>query len=424
MATIAKVSNAASATFALGYGLGEKTPLHHDTKSWLADHDLAQPAELENCRAVVVGGTNGIDPLIANEQFRAVRQLFHQTQKRNQVLRITQSFADNELDPLNHLDWQKANDLGVQLAKKLYPDYQSAVYTHLDGANHHLHNHIIVNKVSLTTGKKLDEKRGQTISRVRTTNDELARAQGWHILTPVREHQSQTEQDLTQAQKYSYMADLRHRIDGVMQDPTVSSYEAFSARLSSNGVNVALRGQNISYAFLDANQKQRRARGARLGTDYDKEALLNELARREQQTQKQTEISNDQRPLTADREIEQRKPALESRKPGLDRLAVATGRAQRNQSDTKHRFDRFRKAVRPLTNGLQHFKDGLRAFTKRARELLDLRASRLNFAQKFQADLARKKQAQQQQLQHDLSQRTRQTPSPRQNNKPGRGPHR
>lgn len=412
MATIAKVSNAASATFALGYGLGENTPLHHDTKSWLADHDLAQPAELENCRAVVVGGTNGIDPLIANEQFRAVRQLFQQTQKRNQVLRITQSFADNELDPLNQTDWQKANDLGVQLAEKLYPEYQSAVYTHLDGENHHLHNHIIVNKVSLATGKKLDEKRGQTVRRVRAANDDLARAQGWHILPPVREHQSPTEQDLTQAHKYSYMADLRHRIDTVMQDPTVSSYEAFSARLSSNGVNVALRGKNISYAFLDANQKQRRARGVRLGTNYDKEALLDELARREQQTRKQTEISNDQRALTADREIEQRKPLLESRKPGLDRLAVATGRTQRDQSDTQQRFERLRKAVRPLTNGLHHFKDGLRAFTKRARELLDLRASRLNFAQKFQADLAHKKQAQQQ------------THVPRQTNKPGRGPHR
>lgn len=412
MATIAKVSNAASATFALGYGLGENTPLHHDTKSWLADHDLAQPAELENCRAVVVGGTNGIDPLIANEQFRAVRQLFQQTQKRNQVLRITQSFADNELDPLNQTDWQKANDLGVQLAEKLYPEYQSAVYTHLDGENHHLHNHIIVNKVSLATGKKLDEKRGQTVRRVRAANDDLARAQGWHILPPVREHQSPTEQDLTQAHKYSYMADLRHRIDTVMQDPTVSSYEAFSARLSSNGVNVALRGKNISYAFLDANQKQRRARGVRLGTDYDKEALLDELARREQQTRKQTEISNDQRALTVDREVEQRKPLLESRKPGLDRLAVATGRTQRDQSDTQQRFERLRKAVRPLTNGLHHFKDGLRAFTKRARELLDLRASRLNFAQKFQADLAHKKQAQQQ------------THVPRQTNKPGRGPHR
>jgi Relaxase/Mobilisation nuclease domain. len=84
----------------------------------------------------------------------------------------------------------------VQLAEKLYPEYQSAVYTHLDGENHHLHNHIIVNKVSLATGKKLDEKRGQTVRRVRAANDDLARAQGWHILPPVREHQSPTEQDL------------------------------------------------------------------------------------------------------------------------------------------------------------------------------------------------------------------------------------
>src|SRR5699024_11331989 len=117
------------------------------------------------------------------------------------------------------------------------------------------------------------------------------------------------------------------------------SYEAFSARLSSNGVNVALRGKNISYAFLDANQKQRRARGVRLGTNYDKEALLDELARREQQTRKQTEISNDQRALTADREMEQRKPLLESRKPGLDRLAVATGQSEEHTSELQSRFD-------------------------------------------------------------------------------------
>src|SRR5699024_12003033 len=66
------------------------------------------------------------------------------------------------------------------------------------------------------------------------------------------------------------------------------SYEAFSARLSSNGVNVALRGKNISYAFLDANQKQRRARGVRLGTDYDKEALLDELRSEEHTSELQS----------------------------------------------------------------------------------------------------------------------------------------
>ncbi len=415
MATIAKVSNAASATFALGYGLGKNTPLHHDTQTWLADHDLKQPAELLHCRAVAVGGTNGVDPLIANDQFRAVRRLYQQTQKRNQVFRITQSFADNELDPLNQADWQTANDFGVNLAKKLYPDYQSAVYTHLDGQNHHLHNHIIVNKVNLATGKKLDEKRGHVVSRIRHANDELARAQGWHILPPVREHQSQTEQDLTQAQKYSYMADLRHRIDEAMQDPTVSSYEAFSAHLGESGVNVALRGKNISYAFLDADQKQRRARGVRLGTDYDKEALLHELARREQQTSKQAEISNDQRPLTAARAIEQRKPLLESRKPGLDHLAVTTGRTQRAQSDTHNRLERLRIAVRPLTNGLQNFKDGLQELTGRIRKFIERRQIGRDFQQRFQTEMTRQKQA------HQSKAQAQTEPTQK---KPERGPHR
>ncbi|NLR19671.1 relaxase/mobilization nuclease domain-containing protein, partial [Lactobacillus sp. LC28-10] len=144
MATIAKITNGASAASALNYALGKDKELHNDTKQWLEDNRLERPPELTNCRAVAVGGTNGIDISIANEQFKIVQQAFNQTARRNQVLRITQSFALNELDPTNTRDWQRANDLGCELAEKLYPDYQTAVYTHLDGQNHILHNHIII----------------------------------------------------------------------------------------------------------------------------------------------------------------------------------------------------------------------------------------------------------------------------------------
>ncbi|MEQ6219691.1 hypothetical protein ABMB44_13600 [Levilactobacillus brevis] len=44
----------------------------------------------------------------AKEQFKAVQQAFNQTQRQNQVRRITQSFADNELSALNPSDWQKS----------------------------------------------------------------------------------------------------------------------------------------------------------------------------------------------------------------------------------------------------------------------------------------------------------------------------
>lgn len=280
MATIAKVSNGASASSALNYALGKGKAMHNDTERWLEDNRLERPPELANCRAVAVGGINGIDPFIAKEQFKAVRQAFGQDKRCNQILRIIQSFALSELDPTNPSDWQRANDLGCELAEKLYPQYQCAVYTQVDGKNHILHNHIVVSKVNLETGKKLDERKGSAVERARNANDEISKKQGWKVIPAVREHKSKTEQDLTKKGQYSYMADLRSRIDSVMADTSVIDFKTFSERLDQSGVHVSIRGKNVSYMFLDVNSKQRRSRGKRLGADYDKEAIDNELESR------------------------------------------------------------------------------------------------------------------------------------------------
>lgn len=296
MATIAKISNGASAASALNYALGQDRPMHEKTEQWLQDHQLERPVELTNCRAVAVGGTNGIDPFIAKEQFDVIRQLHNQTKESNQVLRITQSFALDELNPKVQKDWQKANDLGVELAENLYPNHQSAVYTHLDGKNHVLHNHIIVNKVNLETGKKLREQKGESVQRAREMNDRLASRENWHILEPPKERQSETEKELIAKNKYSYMDDLRERINKSLQDVSVSSYEAFKEHLSDNGVILSERGKTFSYAFLDTNNKQRRAREARLGSDFGRETILHELEKRT----KQNEFSA----------FEQREPAI------------------------------------------------------------------------------------------------------------------
>ncbi|MDN6053809.1 MAG: relaxase/mobilization nuclease domain-containing protein [Lactococcus lactis] len=370
MATIAKVTNGASASSALNYALGKDKELHNDTKQWLEDNRLERPPELTNCRAVAVGGTNGIDISIANEQFKVVQQAFNQTARRNQVLRITQSFALNELDPTNTRDWQRANDLGCELAEKLYPDYQSAVYTHIDGKNHIIHNHIIVNKVNLKTGKKLDERKGAAVERTRQMNDEIAKKQGWQVIAPVREHQSRTEQDLTKKGQYSYMADLRGRIDTTMQDTSICDFKTFSDVLTKSGVNVSVHGQNVSYAFLDANKKQRRARGKRLGTDYEKETILNELERRtRERTAQQLDRDDQSRADSALRETERTDTALEQRErnttkssQSLDHLTRATGRTRQTASDLganynrqNHRKRRIKDAIKPIADGLQRF---------------------------------------------------------------------
>ena len=369
MATIAKITNGASAASALNYALGKDKELHNDTKQWLEDNRLERPPELTNCRAVAVGGTNGIDISIANEQFKIVQQAFNQTARRNQVLRITQSFALNELDPTNTRDWQRANDLGCELAEKLYPDYQTAVYTHLDGQNHILHNHIIINKVNLQTGKKLDERKGSAVERARNANDEISKEQGWKVIEPVREHQSRTEQDLTKKGQYSYMADLRGRIDTTMQDTSICDFKTFSDVLGQSGVIVRERGQSFSYAFLDANNKQRRARGKRLGTDYDKEAIDNELARRTRERTEQQLDREDQarstelvRDTTAtdtaleqrERDTEPRKPALNQQSTKIERLGTSMQEINDRGSHAEQIYQRIRPAVRTIADGLQH----------------------------------------------------------------------
>ncbi|RNE16574.1 Relaxase/mobilization nuclease domain protein [Lacticaseibacillus paracasei] len=392
MATIAKVTNGASAASALDYALGKDKPLHEHTERWLEENRLERLDALKDCRAVAVGGTNGIDPVIAKEQFKAVQQAFNQTARRNQVLRITQSFALNELDPTNTRDWQRANDLGCELAEKLYPDYQTAVYTHLDGQNHILHNHIIINKVNLQTGKKLDERKGSAVERARNANDEISKEQGWKVIEPVREHQSRTEQDLTKKGQYSYMHDLRGRIDTTMQDTSICDFKTFSDVLAKSGVNVSVRGQNVSYAFLDANKKQRRARGKRLGTDYEKETILNELERRtRERTAQQLDREDQSRATELVRETTSTDTALEQR--------------ERQAQSRKPRIDQLRNAVKPIADHLQHFTGAVREFAGKVEQrVIDSKLYK-DVASRFKADLAKQEQARQNAIKQDLAKR-------------------
>ena len=63
-------------------------------------------------------------------------------------------------------------------------------------------------------------------------------------------------------------------IRSILKNVSVSSYKTFKERLSDNGVILSERGQTFSYAFLDANNKQRRARETRLGSDFGRETIL------------------------------------------------------------------------------------------------------------------------------------------------------
>ena len=85
-----------------------------------------------------------------------------------------QSFKAGEVTP------ELAHKIGVQLAIEMWGDrFQVIVTTHLN--TNHIHNHLVLNSVSYTDGKKYYSNRANT-GRLRHTSDEICREYGLSVL--------------------------------------------------------------------------------------------------------------------------------------------------------------------------------------------------------------------------------------------------
>src|SRR5699024_12497992 len=73
-----------------------------------------------------------IDIDYAKSQMKQTRELFSKNDGK-QAHHVIQSFKPDEVTP------EKANQVGLELAKKLAPNHEVAVYTHDD--TNHVHNH-------------------------------------------------------------------------------------------------------------------------------------------------------------------------------------------------------------------------------------------------------------------------------------------
>ena len=85
-----------------------------------------------------------------------------------------QSFQkDDDLTP------EQAHQIGVQLAQKMFPNYQVVVATHTD--KEHLHNHIIVNSCNIITGQKWYSNK-KSLSDIRKESDKLCLQNGLGVI--------------------------------------------------------------------------------------------------------------------------------------------------------------------------------------------------------------------------------------------------
>lgn len=324
MGTI-KMNRAKSAAAAISYALG-RNRMKSETKEWLIEHGCPPGALKNNDRAVVRSGIN-ISPTYANAEMKAVRQHANGDTIKNQAIRIIQSFAADDLDITNPENWQICNEIGYEFARRAfgglddenqdgyYPPYQIAVYTHVDGKGHKLHNHIIVNKTNLNDGKQwIVDNLNEEWRSFREINDAVCREYGLEITQERSKKVKKTisERELELKGQYVWKNDLRARIDDALAEIKKKNINLEDS-LKARGVDVRRRGQNgISYDFVDKEGKKRISRGKRLGTIYERksvdeyeEGIKQQRAERAREAARSVRFESRQQAITAVRTHQQ-----------------------------------------------------------------------------------------------------------------------
>lgn len=256
----------------------------------------------ENERAIAISGHN-LNPYDAIHQMRSVQYLYNKDENYVQALRINQSFTKEDLNPDNEDDWQKANDIGYELAEELYPECQSLVVTHRDGKTGLLHNHLVVNNVGLD-GKSL---RGNIRSwaTIASKSDEICRIHGLSTLDheKIADYKNRDKRILNsdyqaeQSGKESDRMRLMRYIEDVSQ--TAESMDDFKANMKEvYGVKVNTRKRkgemNITYKLSDATDKgmKNNVNGFKLGNDYVHDSIQNVLEGNRERRIKQEELKS------------------------------------------------------------------------------------------------------------------------------------
>lgn len=222
-------------------------------------------------RAEIKDGVN-CDVDHAKQEMSMVREMNGKTDG-TQAHLVIQSFSPEESQQLGA---EKINQLGIELAEKVAPDHQIAVYTHVD--KEHFHNHIVINSVNLETGNKYHQYK--EFNHVKGLNDELLKQHHLEIVQPQKHYEQLTSAEVQIKRRGGtpWKDEVRRKIDELMKDRSVSSYQAFREHLKENGVIIHDRGKNVTYELLEGHKK---VRGNKLGSSYEREAIQQEFVSRD-----------------------------------------------------------------------------------------------------------------------------------------------
>ena len=170
-----------------------------------------------------------------------------------------QSFRPGELTP------ETCHEIGIETARRMWPDYEVVVTTHLNTDS--LHNHFIVNSVSFKTGGKFQNKIRDHV-RLREVSDELCLNYELSVLGKSRLYQ--TEKDaywVRKAGKLTHRDILRQDVEECLA--YVYRMDDFLQRMRQKGYTI-VRGDSYEHISVNAPDWSRAVRLDSIGYPMSK----------------------------------------------------------------------------------------------------------------------------------------------------------
>ena len=180
----------------------------------------------------------------------------------------------HSFDPKDKVSPAEANQMTEELARQVFDDYEYIIATHTDRA--HIHCHLIVNSVSFATGKMLHFNNTE-YGELKDLSNSIAEKHGYSTLDfrkKAADKISSTEKQIALNGGTSWKEELREVIAIAVHDCT--TMEEFESYINEYGITIT-RNTAKTISFKHPN-KQKSIRGDKLGANYTKEAITDELA--------------------------------------------------------------------------------------------------------------------------------------------------
>lgn len=178
---------------------------------------------------------------------------------------IIQSFKPGEVTP------EQVHKIGMEFAQKICEGrFEAVVGTHLD--QEHLHNHIVVNSVSFTDGKRFRCNRA-TFYQLRRESDEICRTHGLSVIEPKKKGKQYAQWKAEKQGKTTHQKLVMRDLDEIIRHSY--TIQDFWQLLEKKGYQVK-RGPNLKYTALKPTEG-RVVRMEKLGPEYTVEAIQSRI---------------------------------------------------------------------------------------------------------------------------------------------------